>query len=193
MLHSIDSYFSEITRLLKTIDREAVAKAAKLIAESDMTVFCGNGGSYANASHMAGDILMNTCIRGNTCAVGDNQVSFSACGNDISYDDVFAAELRKRLANFKGGTTVVLLSTSGRSRNIIKAAETADKLGFAVVAVVGGYAKDIEKYSDVVISADGLNAGMLEAVHDIIGHVFVELINEHICEKQGYGGTIENA
>ena len=92
-MDKIESYFGEFDHILRSMSMVNIENAAKMINGSDVTMFCGNGGSYATASHMAGDILMNTPIKGNTIAMGDNLVSFSACSNDVCYAEVFEVEL----------------------------------------------------------------------------------------------------
>lgn len=174
----MDNWLGEYINLISGLNRGAIAEAASVMYKSDLIIFCGNGGSYACASHMAGDILMNTKFSGNTLCIGDNGVSFSAVANDYSYEDVYLRELEKRMCSYKGKVVLVLLSTSGKSPNILNIGTNAKALGNVyIVSIVGAYTMDVDKFSDIVISMDSFDAGFIEAVYGFIGHLFVRLIN----------------
>ena len=168
-------YFEEYLRILSSIDLDKVTEAATLIRESSLTVFCGNGGSYSVATHMAGDLLVNAPISGNTMSLGDNTTSFSALSNDVNYGMAFSKELECRL---RATTTavVVLISTSGRSPNVVNAGILAKAKGFPVISLVGSDTSMVAPLSQVIISLDSKNPGLLESAFGFIGHMFVENI-----------------
>jgi phosphoheptose isomerase len=169
-------YIKEINGLIQCLDIQKIIDIAYLIKESSLTIFCGNGGSYTNASHMAGDILINSPVEGNMFAIGDNLVSFSAYSNDISYERAMAEEIIKRTKLIKD-CTIILLSTSGTSKNILQTAIESKKLGFKVVSLVGAYKDILEPYSDIIVTTKSLDAGFVEVVHDFVGHCLVRILN----------------
>ena len=165
--------------LIDSLDYDLVEKAAEFIKGAPLTVFCGNGGSYAVATHMAGDLLINTTLSGSALALGDNLVSFSALSNDVDYASAMACELRCRLNGVKGGSpVVVLISTSGRSLNVVKAGEVAREFGCLVVSLTGSYTKALAPLSHLTIPVASLDAGLVESVHAFLGHVLVKIIGK---------------
>jgi D-sedoheptulose 7-phosphate isomerase len=121
---------------------------------------------------MAGDILINTSYSGNTVALGDNIVAFSALSNDVSYEQAMALEYKKR---HRQETVLVVLSTSGKSKNVITLANVAKNLG-AELVLITGKTPDLllSCLADVHIVLDSTDAGMLESAFDFIGHLMVK-------------------
>jgi D-sedoheptulose 7-phosphate isomerase len=177
----MQKFLEEYINALNSINHKLVCDVAFMIKNCDLAVFCGNGGSYANATHMAGDLLMNSKMHGNTVAVGDNIVSFSATCNDFCYEDGFVREFDKRIGGTIGKVVVVLLSTSGKSPNILAAGRKAKEYGCLVVSMVGSDSSYVNGFSDIVITVDNIDAGYVEAVHGFIGHMLVRLINGKEC------------
>ena len=146
-------------------------------------LFCGNGGSAADAQHLAAefsgrfyydrDPLYSEALHVNTSYL-------TAVANDYSYNEVYA-----RLVKAKGakGDVLIGISTSGNSENIIRALNTANELGMITVGFTGnngGKMKDICKYLINVPSSD---TPRIQEVHILIGHIICELVEANLFPR----------
>ena len=168
-------HVDEFLKLVGSLDLVDISAIAKMLVDSDLILVAGNGGSYANATHIAGDLSANTKLFAITHAIGDNLVSFSALSNDNSYSEAMALDA-KRWCGPK--STLILLSTSGRSPNIIALANLGKKLGSKVVSMVGAKPDEsLVSLSDHFIRFDSQDAGLIESVYGLIGHLLVKQVN----------------
>ena len=174
-MYQPEKWLPHFIDIIQYIPMGKVKELAKMIMASKQVIFAGNGGSYANASHMAGDILVNSTFEGNTLCLGDNFIAFTALSNDVAYEDAMAAEY---LLRHKKDTLLILLSTSGKSKNIIKLAKMGKKSGAKVAALTGlGIDKSLYSQLDLHIELKSIDAGMLESAFDFIGHLLVKALN----------------
>jgi D-sedoheptulose 7-phosphate isomerase len=182
MYELLDEYFTEYEGIIRSIDYDALVTATKMMRESQVIFFAGNGGSQASASHMAGDLSINTPLNIPITALGDNPTIFSATGNDIDYESVFSRELKLKAGScIAQHALVVLISTSGKSKNIVKCAKVARGLGMRIIALVGSHTETLDEYANLVISVDSLDAGFVEAAHDFVGHMLVRLVKDRLA------------
>jgi len=146
-------------------------------------LFCGNGGSAADAQHIAAELsgrfyfdrepLFAEALHVNTSYI-------TAVANDYSYDEVFS-----RLVKAKGraGDILIGISTSGNSKNVIKAIEVANEIGMISVGMTGktgGKMKDICKY---LINVPSTDTPRIQEAHIMIGHIFCEIVEKVLFEK----------
>ena len=173
----------EIQKMIGAVDPNLVAKLANLIMEADVIVLFGNGGSYANATHFACDLNLRTKVADRVVCIGDNTSLHTAYVNDTSYEEAVAEEMTRYLAPYNSGAAmvVILFSTSGESKNIVRAAKVAKELGAQVVAMFGEHLNRIEPYADLVISIKGRKSSRIEAAHDAICHAVADAV--HTKEK----------
>ncbi len=181
----IEEAISESIELKKKIleDKKTLETVANIATEIETTFrnngkvfFCGNGGSAADAQHLAAEFsgrfyfdrppLFAEALHVNTSYI-------TAVANDYSYDEVFS-----RLLKAKGGNGDVLvgLSTSGNSKNILKALDVANDAGMITVGLTGeggGQMKDKCKYLIAVPSKD---TPRIQEAHITLGHVICELV-----------------
>lgn len=171
----------------KTI--EAVVAAAGLMAdavEGDGKVMsCGNGGSLCDAMHFAEE--MTGRYRGNRrpyAALAISDASHMACvGNDYGYEEVFSRYVE---AHGRKGDVLLAITTSGTSRNIVKAAEVARRKGVKVVALTGRDETPITELADVsIVTPAGRWADRVQELHIKCIHIFIELIERRL-DKQNY-------
>ena len=144
-----NNYLEYLTHLISQLDRESISKFADLLLESrdsgSTTFFLGNGGSASTASHFVNDISLGSRqfkkpFR--AISLCDNQAVLTAIANDDGYENIFLQQLQT-LA--KSGDTIVCISASGNSKNLINAIEYAKKNNVYVVGLTafdGGYLKD---------------------------------------------------
>ena len=165
----------DVNRMVSLLDVELIEAAARIIAESDIVITFGNGGSHAIASHLAGDIMLRPGPF--VYAIGDNVVSHTAYANDYSFEESAALAIERIVTSHTGSKkTVIIFSTSGESKNVMRAAKAAKSIGCKVIAVFGRHLHRVEPYADIIISVDGYKAGRIEAVHDAICHAIAEVI-----------------
>ena len=171
----------------KTI--EAVVAAAGLTAdavEGDGKVMsCGNGGSLCDAMHFAEE--MTGRYRSNRrpyAALAISDASHMACvGNDYGYEEVFSRYVE---AHGRKGDVLLAITTSGTSRNIVKAAEVARRKGVKVVALTGRDETPITELADVsIVTPAGRWADRVQELHIKCIHILIELIERRL-DKQNY-------
>jgi D-sedoheptulose 7-phosphate isomerase len=181
----IDGYLSDLTRTIDRLDRASLERFADLIIntrDQDGTIFVfGNGGSGANASHFCGDFVKGLSYgdlkRFRAICLNDNLPALMAIANDISYDDIFAEQLR----NFvKPGDLVIGLSGSGNSENVVRAFSLASEMGATTVALCGFTGGKIKEIADHSVHADIMDMEISEDIHIIIAHVTKRVIMERL-------------
>jgi D-sedoheptulose 7-phosphate isomerase len=152
---------------------------AQALASGGKVVFCGNGGSAADAQHLAAELvgrLDRDRDRGPLAglALTTDTSALTALANDFGYQEVFA---RQVAALGNPGDALVCLSTSGRSGNVLNAAEEARRLGIPVIALVGPSRSpfDEDDLSDVCLHVPGETSGQVQQGHVIIGHLLCAL------------------
>lgn len=168
---------------------EAVVAAAGLMAdavEGDGKVMsCGNGGSLCDAMHFAEE--MTGRYRSNRrpyAALAISDASHMACvGNDYGYEEVFSRYVE---AHGRKGDVLLAITTSGTSRNIVKAAEVARRKGVKVVALTGRDETPITELADVsIVTPAGRWADRVQELHIKCIHILIELIERRL-DKQNY-------
>ena len=169
----------------KTI--EAVVAAAGLMAdavEGDGKVMsCGNGGSLCDAMHFAEE--MTGRYRSNRrpyAALAISDASHMACvGNDYGYEEVFSRYVE---AHGRKGDVLLAITTSGTSRNIVKAAEVARRKGVKVVALTGRDETPITELADVsIVTPAGRWADRVQELHIKCIHILIELIERRLGQQ----------
>ena len=178
----VDATTGKICWMLGEVSAVPIVAAAERLIKSDIIVTFGNGGSYANASHLVCDLLLRTKVGKSIHGIGDNNSMFSAYGNDFSFEEAVSLELERYIAG-PGIKTVVLFSTSGDSKNVVRAAKMAKKYGCEVIAIFGKNLDKIEAYTDIAISVDDKKSSRIESVHAAICHAIVDLIRRIMGEE----------
>ena len=144
-----DEYLQYLTTLIAQLNRSSISRFADLLLESKenktTTFFLGNGGSASTATHFVNDVSLGSRqfekpFR--AISLCDNQAVITAIANDDGYENIFLQQLQT-LAT--AGDTIVCISASGNSKNLIKAIEYARENNIYVVGLTafdGGYLKD---------------------------------------------------
>ena len=176
---SIASYGSQVREMLEQLSLEAIVAAASRLSEarrSSATVYvAGNGGSATTASHMVTDLMFGRGLPEpglRVIGLADNQAVITATANDVSYDEVFARQLR-RLA--RPGDVLILISASGNSPNVVRAAEVAREMEVTIIGLTGFDGGRLAGLSDVSVHVPSPPDayGPVEDVHLIINHMLV--------------------
>lgn len=160
--------------------------ADKLIQtfEANGTVFsCGNGGSMCDAMHFAEELTGRyRKERRGFRAVAISDPGYITCvGNDFGYDEVFSRYL---MSHGKKGDCLLAISTSGSSKNILKAISSAKSLGMSVIGLSGKLDAPVDRESDISICTPvGRYADRIQELHIKVLHIFIELIERHFCPE----------
>jgi len=174
----VRSYLERLGALLKKLDPGEVSGVGQLLAdaraEGRQVFLCGNGGSAALASHIAVDLgkgcSRNRPKRFRALSLNDNTPWMTALANDLSYEDVFVEQLRNYA---REGDVLLAISSSGNSRNILKAVEYANQIGCETVGLSGfkgGKLKGLCKHH-VLVPAEHM--GLIEDGQLVVGHILV--------------------
>jgi D-sedoheptulose 7-phosphate isomerase len=140
---------------------------------------CGNGGSMCDAMHFAEELTGR--YRSNRAALGATAISdpghLTCVGNDLGYEQVFSRYLE---AHGRAGDCLVALSTSGSSKNILRAAEAARSLGIGVIALTGKREAPLAQLADThVCTPAGMWADRVQELHIKVLHILIELVERH--------------
>jgi D-sedoheptulose 7-phosphate isomerase len=187
-MNTADNFKDYFNRLKDTLDKldihaiEKIVNALLKCREEGRTMFIfGNGGSAANASHIAGDFLKGISYgmekRFKVLSLVDNIAGTTAITNDLSYDEVFIEQLRTFLVP---GDVVIGISGSGNSENVVKAVKWAADNGGITVGMVGYKGGRLADIADVVVHAPVNDMEITEDVHAIIFHSIKQEINRRI-------------
>ena len=145
--------------------------------------FCGNGGSFADAQHLAAELSGRFMFDREPLEVvllGSNVSYLTAFANDYSYEDIFSRELK---SSMKDGDILISFSTSGKSKNIIKAIEESKNKSVLSISFVGENKSQISETSDIVLNVPSSNTPRIQEIHKILGHTIIEIIEKKIFEK----------
>ncbi|MEZ5195046.1 MAG: D-sedoheptulose 7-phosphate isomerase [Bacteroidales bacterium] len=139
-------------------------------------LFCGNGGSAADAQHLAAELSGRFYFDRdplNAEALHVNTSFLTAVANDYSYDEVFSRLVK---AQGKKGDVLIGLSTSGNSGNVVKAFQTAKSLNMTTIGLTGEKGGKMKDFSDHIIQVPSSDTPRIQESHILIGHIICELI-----------------
>ena len=143
-------------------------------------LFCGNGGSAADAQHLAAEFSGRFYIDREALpseALHCNSSYLTAVGNDYGYDVVYSRIIQ---GIGKAGDVLVGLSTSGNSSNIIRAFESAKQKGMITIGFTGATGGKIKELSDYLINVPSVDTPRIQESHILLGHIICQLVEENI-------------
>ena len=145
--------------------------------------FCGNGGSAADAQHLAAELSGRFYYDRpplNAEALHCNSSYLTAVGNDYGYEHIFA---RMMQASAHRGDVLVGISTSGNSENILRAYEVCDKMGIITISMTGETGGKMKELSTLLLNVPSTDTPRIQESHIMIGHILCELIESSIFPK----------
>ena len=164
-----------------------IQQAAEMITESlrqgGKIHFCGNGGSAADAQHLAAELSGRFYFDRpplNAEALHCNTSYLTAVGNDYGYDLVFSRLLR---GTAKAGDVIVGISTSGNSKNILNAFEAAKEMGVKIIAMTGETGGAMKDCADILLNAPSTDTPRIQECHILIGHIICELVETALFKQ----------
>jgi len=191
LLDQVAIELNELKNLVESFPEDEMLKLPEMadiiagaILSGNVLFTCGNGGSAADAQHIAGELVgrFRKKLKGyKAFALTTNSSVVTAIANDYSYEEVFSRQLESR---GKPGDVLLSLSTSGMSPNVVKAAEMANSMGITSLAFSGkggGRLASVSKLSIVVPHDD---FARIQEMHMILGHILCGLVEEIVISSK---------
>lgn len=143
-------------------------------------LFCGNGGSAAQAQHLAAELsgkfkLDRRAIPAEACHV--NSSFTTAVSNDYGYNKVFARHVE---AFGNKGDVLIGLSTSGQSANVVEALKSAREKGMTTIAFTGNNPSTMQLHSDILLRVPSTSVPHIQEIHLLIGHIICEEVENRL-------------
>lgn len=162
----------------------AIAREISTALKQDGTIYlCGNGGSAADAQHIAGELVGRfTRERKALAAVAfSTDTSVLTCiANDYSFEQVFA---RQAEALVRKGDILWAFSTSGSSANVIAAVRTAREKGAGIIAFTGRSGSELEQMADICFCADAESTARSQEIHQLAYHIICDLVESDFANS----------
>lgn len=177
-------------QVLETNLPEQIVEISQVMVQSirlgGKIFFCGNGGSAADAQHLAAELLVRLRSHVNresipALTLAMDTSTITACANDYSFDEIFSRPLS---GLGRKGDVVVGLTTSGKSPNVIKAFQVARQKGIITVGFLGGAAagEPALSFCDYALVIPSHDTGRIQEVHITAGHALMEAVEETIIK-----------
>jgi D-sedoheptulose 7-phosphate isomerase len=176
----LDELASVATACKPLADRIAAvaARYAEVLEGGGTLFFCGNGGSAADAQHLAAEYVVRYAKNRRplaAVALTTDTSLLTAAANDLGYDQIFARQIE---ALCGPGDLLVLHSTSGKSPNLLAAARVARTLGVKTVAFLGAGGGPLASLVDDAILVPAEVTGLIQILHLALEHLIVELVED---------------
>jgi D-sedoheptulose 7-phosphate isomerase len=185
LLEKVHEQFREtadlVTRSLPVTDKYLVQLAqetASRVVVGGKVLLIGNGGSAADAQHIAGEFAVKLNYERAALpalALTTDSSVMTAAANDYGYAEIFARQIQA-LCNVND--IVVALSTSGNSPNIVRGLEVARERRVLTAALLGGDGGEAARHADIQVIIPSTNPQRIQELHSLLGHVWVSLVEE---------------
>jgi D-sedoheptulose 7-phosphate isomerase len=171
-----DAYFARVAsnfqalQTLSPIIERAAQTLAGIIRQGNKVMLCGNGGSAADAQHLAAELMGRYLKERNpmpAIALTTDTSALTAIGNDYGFADVFVRQLRG--LGMKGDG-LIAISTSGNSENVVRAVTAAKAIGIATIALTGQSGGKLGELADIAICVPAAQTNHIQEMHIAIGH-----------------------
>lgn len=168
--------------LLNNIDEiDRICKLALATIESGgKIILCGNGGSASDASHIAAEFVGKFEIDRKSLpaiSLSNDMSTITAISNDYGFEDIFSRQIQA-LGNIND--LLIPISTSGNSKNIIKAIRTANELGIKSFVLSGKDGGKISELKCNIIKIQSFNTARIQEMHILIGHIICKFVEQKI-------------
>ena len=187
-LKQVRAEIEALRALLETLPEGEAAKLVRMagvIAEAlrarHVVFTCGNGGSAADAQHIAGELVgrfHRRKVKGyKASALTTNSSIVTALANDFSFDEIFSRQIEGR---GEKGDVLLALSTSGASPNVVRAAEAANALGMTSLAFSGKGGGRLAEVSRIAVVVPHDDFARVQEVHMTLGHILCGLVEDMV-------------
>jgi len=168
------------TGCVKIIEKTAKT-IISCIEKGGIIYICGNGGSAADAQHIAGELIGRFLRRRKALpavAISTDTSVITSIANDYGFENIFAKQVEGLV---KKQDCLWALSTSGSSSNVVKAAELAKKRGAKVIAFTGKKNSRLEKIADVCLCSENEKTFAVQEMHQLAYHIICGLVEQHFA------------
>lgn len=186
LARSLREHLQAIQALLDSRLGEIEA-AGRLICEAlgagNKILLCGNGGSAADAQHIAAELVGRYEQHRRAfpaVSLTTDTSALTALSNDYGYAEVFARQVE---ALATAGDVLIAISTSGKSPNIIKAAEKAREIGCKTIALTGCSGEPLTSYCDLAVVVPSERTSRVQEAHITIGHLWCEMVDSNLANS----------
>ena len=158
---------------------EAITKSLK---QNGRVYICGNGGSAADAQHIAGELVGRFRRERRALAavaLSTDTSVITSIANDCGYENVFARQVEALVGE---GDILWTISTSGSSANVIEAAELAKKKGAMLLAFTGKANSKLQQIADICFCANDESTPRSQEIHQLAYHIICDLVEQSFCE-----------
>ena len=180
ILERLDVVESSIS-LTKNIE-QSIDTIIKCLKKGNKVVLFGNGGSAADAQHIAAELVGKFNLKRKSLpaiALTSNSSTITALSNDFSFETVFSRQCESLISK---GDVSIGISTSGNSVNIKKAIITSKKMGAITIGLLGNKGGQIKKHTDISIIVDSSSTPLIQEIHRIIYHIICEIVEKEIAK-----------
>ena len=162
----------------------ALSEASNLLIETFLKkgkiLLAGNGGSAADCQHIAAEFIGRLNFDRDplpAIALTSNTSNLTCIANDYGFDEIFTRQMHALACK---NDSLIVYSTSGKSKNIIKLVAEAKNKVKNIIALTGNHTEELLKYADVVISVKSSKTTRIQEIHAIAGHIMCECVEERL-------------
>ena len=169
------------------IDRDlisALSEASNLLIETFLkkgkVLLAGNGGSAADCQHIAAEFIGRLNFDRDplpAIALTSNSSNLTCIANDYGFEEIFTRQMHALASE---NDSLIVYSTSGKSKNIIKLVAEAKNKVKNIIALTGNHTEELSNYADVVISVKSSKTTRIQEIHAIAGHIICECVEERL-------------
>ena len=174
---------TQVVKKMVALESEIVSAGklcASALAQGQSIYLCGNGGSAADAQHIAAELIGRfVSDRRSLPAIAlttDTSV-LTAIGNDYGYDEVFSRQVEGLC---RKGDVLIAISTSGNSTNVLRAVDAAHVVGSSVIGLLGKSGGVLKRRCDVPLIVPSDVTARIQEMHIVIGHLICALVEKHL-------------
>jgi D-sedoheptulose 7-phosphate isomerase len=169
------------------VDKEliiALSEASNLLIETFLkkgkVLLAGNGGSAADCQHIAAEFIGRLNFDRDplpAIALTSNSSNLTCIANDYGFEEIFTRQMHALACE---NDSLIVYSTSGKSKNIIKLVAEAKNKVKNIIALTGNHTEELSNYADVVISVKSSKTTRIQEIHAIAGHIMCECVEERL-------------
>jgi len=181
LTNSLQEHLETIQKLLQSSlpDIELSGRViCDALTSGKKILVCGNGGSAADAQHIAAELVGYYEKQRHSwpaIALTTDTSALTAVSNDLGFEQVFA---RQVAGLAQAGDVLIAISTSGKSKNVLRAVEQAKDLGCRTIALTGASAEPLSSMCDVIVAVPATRTSRIQEAHITIGHLWCEMVDQ---------------
>jgi len=181
LTNSLQEHLETVESLLRS-HLPDIQQSGKMICDALVSgrkiLLCGNGGSAAGAQHIAAELV--GCYEKQrrswpAIALTTDTSALTAVSNDLGYEQVFA---RQVAGLAQAGDVLIAISTSGKSKNVLRAAQAAREMGCRTIALTGATTEPLGSLCDIAVAVPSTRTSRIQEVHITVGHLWCEMVDQ---------------